>query len=100
MCKVVNLKHERYDVYIGRAGHGQDGRFGNPFRVGVHGAQGECVKLFENWFYSESPAAVQMRMRVLQEIKPGMVLGCFCKPRACHGDVIAAYVNGHVTAKQ
>ena len=31
---VVNLNHSKYDVYIGRAGHGLDGPFGNPCRVG------------------------------------------------------------------
>lgn len=29
--RAVNLRHEPYDVYIGRAGHGQGGYFGNPF---------------------------------------------------------------------
>ena len=29
--RVVNIKEEKYDVYIGRAGRGQDGYFGNPF---------------------------------------------------------------------
>ena len=28
---VVNLFKNKYDVYIGRAGKGQDGYFGNPF---------------------------------------------------------------------
>ncbi|GHV10010.1 hypothetical protein FACS1894162_2160 [Bacteroidia bacterium] len=34
MTKVVNIKNSRCDVYIGRAGRGQDGYFGNPFRLG------------------------------------------------------------------
>ena len=91
MCKAVNLRVEAFDVYIGRAGHGQSGEFGNPFKVGVHGARGECVVLFRQWFYSEQGRA--MRARVREVIKPGMRLGCFCKPMACHGDVIAEYVN-------
>ena len=31
--RVVNIRKEAYDVYIGRAGKGQDGYFGNPFRL-------------------------------------------------------------------
>jgi hypothetical protein len=35
---VVNLNKEPFDVYIGRAGRGQDGYFGNPFRMGAEPA--------------------------------------------------------------
>jgi len=31
---VVNIYQEQFDVYIGRAGRGEDGYFGNPFRMG------------------------------------------------------------------
>ena len=48
MVTVVNLRSSAFDVYIGRAGHGQDGRFGNPFVVGRDGVRGECVEKFRN----------------------------------------------------
>lgn len=31
--RVVNIRKESCDVYIGRAGQGKDGYFGNPFRL-------------------------------------------------------------------
>lgn len=31
-------------------------------------------------------------LAALPELK-GKVLGCFCKPKACHGDVLADLVN-------
>ena len=31
--EVVNIRHAACDVYIGRAGHGEDGYFGHPFRL-------------------------------------------------------------------
>ena len=34
MCRVVNLKHAAYDVYIGRAGKGIRSDWGNPFVIG------------------------------------------------------------------
>lgn len=34
---VVNIKTDSYDVYIGRAGHGHSGYFGNPFNIGFDG---------------------------------------------------------------
>jgi len=91
MCKVVNIRNADYTIYIGRAGHGQLGTFGNPFKVGVHGKQGECVELFRKWFHS--PAGQEMRSKVDAIITKNDTLGCFCKPNACHGDVIAEYVN-------
>lgn len=93
MAHAVNLRNEKYTVYVGRAGRGQHGMFGNPFVVGRDGERGECVRKFAAWFYSSDPDATYMRDMVRTHIKPTDVLGCFCKPASCHGDIIAAYVN-------
>jgi len=91
---VVNLRKETYDVYIGRPGKGQyDAPFGNPFLVGIDGERGECAKLFRDWFHSDDPKAKEMRNRARETIKSNDKLGCFCKPKDCHGDVIAEYIN-------
>lgn len=97
MCTVVNLRTSAFTVYIGRPGKGQSGMFGNPFIVGVHGARGECAAKFRDWFASDAGSA--MRALVDAHIKPDDVLGCFCKPAACHGDIIAEYVNNGYTLK-
>lgn len=93
MVKVVNLRREAYDVYMGRPGKGQAGPFGNKFIVGQHGERGECVELFAQWFRSNDPDAVEYRQKVDEIIKPDHRLGCFCKPQACHADIVADYVN-------
>ena len=93
MVTDVNLRSSAFDVYIGRAGHGQTGEFGNPFIVGRDGARGECVEKFRTWFHSNDVAACKMRQLALDRIPANARLGCFCKPNACHGDVIAAFVN-------
>lgn len=85
MCKVVNLNKDSYTIYIGRPSI-----YGNPFIVGKHGKRGECIQLFENWFYSD--AGKECREAVKNNITKDSVLGCFCKPKNCHGDVIAKYV--------
>ena len=99
MCIAVNIRFEEYDIYIGRAGKDiVDAPFGNPHLVGrlcplcnvIH-KRGEAVPLFFDWFYSEKGKF--MRDLVKQKIKKGMKLGCFCKPKNCHGDIIAEYVN-------
>jgi hypothetical protein len=86
---VVNLHKEDFDVYIGRKGKGQDGYFGNPFH---NGTRSENIAAFRKYFYDrlKTDPIFNRRVRSLK----GKILGCFCKPRACHGDVIAEYLNG------
>lgn len=97
---VVNIKRgEPYDVYIGRAGHGHDGYFGNPIRLGqqcpecrlVHISVGDTIPCFERYFIRRIAIEAEFRERAL-ELR-GKRLGCFCKPNPCHGDVIASWVN-------
>ncbi len=95
---VVNLYKSKFDVYIGRPGKGQDGFFGNPVRIsqtcpicgGCHTTAGTTLPCYERY--------LQRRMRDpefvvrLKQIQ-GTVLGCFCKPGPCHGDVLARYAD-------
>lgn len=85
---VVNLHLEAYDVYIGRPGKGLTGFFGNPY---FEGTRERNIERFKERFYTRINTEPVFKKRVL-ELK-GKRLGCFCKPRACHGDVIAEYLN-------
>ena len=49
--RVVNIRKEAYDVYIGRAGKGQDGYFGNPFRLKQDMDRGGTLAGFREYFY-------------------------------------------------
>ena len=89
---VVNLRREAFDVYIGRAGKGQDGYFGNPFTVREHGA--DALALFKTYFEERLATDEEFHRRVLE--LHGKRLGCFCKPGPCHGDVIAEWVDAEV----
>lgn len=90
LTTVVNLRQAAFDVYIGRAGRGFDGYFGNPYRRDAHGD--DAIRLFETaYFLPRLATDPEFRRRVL-ELR-GKRLGCFCKPRPCHCDVIAAWVN-------
>lgn len=90
---VVNLRAKPYDVYIGRAGKGFDGYFGNPYRVEIHGDK--AISLFKKYFISRLNSDLDFRRRVL-ELR-GKRLGCFCKPRPCHGDIIAEWINSQTS---
>lgn len=95
MPVVVNIKRgQAYTVYIGRAGHGLDGYFGNPVRRGhqcpvcgaVHHdrlATIDCFELYARRRLVED-ATYCRKVRALR----GERLGCFCAPQACHGDVL------------
>ena len=90
--KVVNIKSgEKYDVYIGRAGKGKSGYFGNPFKIGEDGNREEVIQKYKAWFWNRVNKDVEFRNRVM-ELK-GMTLGCFCHPKPCHGDVIIAWLE-------
>lgn len=89
---VVNLRAAKYDVYIGRPGKGQTSIWGNPARVGIDGTQGECVQLFENLMRKRIKENPDYWLGELKKLK-GKTLGCFCKPRACHGDIIVKLIQ-------
>lgn len=93
---VVNLRREPYDVYIGRAGKGQDGYFGNPYRIGPNHSREAVLGLYRDYLYhrAANDSAFNSRLLELQ----GKVLGCFCKPEPCHGDIIAEWVDSQTYA--
>lgn len=109
VIKVVNLYKNKYDVYIGRPGKGQRGTFGNPVAIGrlcpvcgsVHKDGGSTLPCYEKDLDRRLRDDVRFRssfMGLVEEAieaeKAGRILalGCFCKPRRCHGDVLAAKV--------
>lgn len=70
-------------VYIGRGSH-----YGNPFYINQHGTREQVIELYRNYFYG-SPELMNLARRYLK----GKTLVCHCKPLACHGDVIAEYLE-------
>ena len=80
--KVVHCKKEPYDVYIGRPS-----KWGNPFEIGRDGDREEVVRKFEEYLENNKDL-----MDSLHELK-GKTLGCWCKPKACHGDVLVKKVE-------
>lgn len=97
VTQVVNLKKEPYEVYIGRVGRGEDGYFGNPHPIGwcqiceeVHG-RNEAITPFKKDFLYRVEHDREFRKRVIA--LKGKVLGCFCKPLKCHGDVYVEWLD-------
>lgn len=80
--RVVHCKKEAYDVYIGRPSV-----WGNPFHVGEDGTRVEVIEKYREWV-QEQPYL----MDKLHTLK-GKTLGCWCKPKACHGDVLVELIE-------
>jgi len=92
ITKVVNIdKDKKYDVYIGRGS-----TWGNPYAIGFNGddegSRDDREKVIRKFKYDFDRGFLRFKKEEVISLK-GKVLGCHCKPAACHGDVIAAYLN-------
>ena len=83
MNRVVHNKKEPYDVYIGRGS-----KWGNRFIIGKDGTREEVIEKYREWLMTQ-----QDLLDSLHELK-GQRLGCWCKPKNCHGDILAEMADG------
>ena len=83
-----------FDVYIGRAdryGRWAESEWHNPYPLRKGATEAERAAVIERYrayLLTERPDLVAR----LPELR-GKVLGCWCKPAACHGDVLAELVD-------
>jgi hypothetical protein len=92
--RVVNVKLYVYDVLIDRST-----KWGNPYThlKGSTRARYVCstrkqaVEMYLDWLRTQ-PALSAL---IEPELK-GKTLGCWCKPLACHGDILAAIADGRL----
>ena len=82
MTTVVHCKRNKYDVYIGRGS-----KWGNPFKIGTKSNRQEVIDKYEEWIMKQPEL-----LACVSELKD-KVLGCWCKPQACHGDILAKMAN-------
>ncbi len=86
---VVHCKKEKYDVYIGRPS-----KWGNPFSY-KEGTQAQwraedradSIAKYRDWVVKQPKL-----MASLHELE-GKVLGCWCAPLPCHGDVLVELIE-------
>jgi len=63
-------------------------KWGNPFKVGRDGTRDEVIAKYEAWIQTQPEL-----MAALPGLR-GKVLGCWCAPLACHGDVLMRLAEG------
>lgn len=108
MCRIVNITSGNpegwsHDIYIGYPLDGKPTKWGNQFDVAGDlyleeraRWDAECrlrpeldvncaVFMYRLWLLN-SPAGLRLQEDI-DELR-GKVLGCFCKPNPCHGDVL------------
>ena len=86
MQHVVHCKKQKYDIYIGRPS-----KWGNPFEVGKDGTREEVCKKYREWI---TKGAGRHLLNDLHELN-GKVLGCWCYPKQCHGDILHELATTH-----
>ena len=86
---VAWAKAEGHFVYIGRQVHGgwKQSDWANPFKLGKHGSRNEIIAAYRD--HLDHSPALKLRLPELR----GKVLGCWCHPEPCHGDVLCEAVN-------
>lgn len=82
MTRVVHLKKEPFDVRIDRTT-----KWGNPFVIGKDGNRDEVIKKYRIWLSQQ--AGLLSEVDSLKD----KTLGCWCKPKPCHGDILAELAN-------
>lgn len=106
---IVNLTNEKFDEYIGRGVEyhthmlardikpGQEGWLGNPHPIGwcdicgLYHTRDECIEQFKQDFYKRIKGNPEFGKSVF--MLKGKRLGCYCKPKNCHGDVIKKWID-------
>jgi len=88
---VVNMKDDEYDVYIGRGS-----KWGNPYtHIKNKSTKAEFIVETRQEAilkYREYIKNNQELINSLDELK-GKKLGCFCKPKSCHGDILVELIE-------
>ena len=80
---VVNRHYKSFTKYIGRGT-----KFGNKYVIGPDGTREDVIAKHKKDFYTnpELQEAVWIELR-------GEIIGCSCKPLACHGDTYVEYIE-------
>lgn len=76
---VVHCNKENYDIYIGRPS-----KWGNPFKDGT---RKQVIEQYRKYILSNKEL-----LDSLDELE-GKVLGCWCKPKSCHGDILVELIE-------
>lgn len=84
-ARVVHVLKDGFHIYIGRGNRSRGlkrSKWANPFVIGRDGSREEVIRKYEKWLLKRPDLVA-----ALPELR-GKVLGCWCRPQACHGEVL------------
>jgi len=91
MTKVVHCKKSPYDVYIGRPS-----KWGNPYshKEGTAAeflkpTRAQAIEAYRDYILTGKGNHL---LNDLGELE-GKTISCWCKPQACHGDILVEIIN-------
>lgn len=72
------------------------GKWGNPWKIGPGWTREQVIHAYRRWVTGNDQGD-SLEPMIRRELR-GKVLGCWCAPRPCHGDVLAEIADGVVEA--
>jgi len=98
-----NVKYGDNGIYIGRPMRGREGSpLGNPFHLRRESDRDMAIQHYQVWLgiklaHPESPQSLEIqRLADLAQSQGHLELVCWCKPAACHGDVIRQVILNRI----
>ncbi len=103
MIRVVHVSDRKlaHREYVGR---GKGSVLGNPFKMRNEGEREQVVQKYRSWLWRQiqlqNKEVIRELARLANLAKRGdLELACWCKPKACHGDVLKACIEWMLTEK-
>lgn len=79
-CGIVFINKERFPK--------KSSQWANPFTVKKYGME-RCLEMYEDWVREKIKEEGIDELKKLEH----KVLGCWCKPNKCHGDILIKILN-------
>ena len=108
--EVVNVRNFPLEaptpyMYVGRYMPGifRGHPLANPFKLPSKATAADridCLRQYKLWL-NQLPNRDDLLHRLAAQVcKTGLPLGCWCKPKACHADILATLVSEILSEKQ
>lgn len=85
--EVSNLRATSFDTAAGDVIIDRTTSWGNPYKIGTDGTRSEVIEKYKKYIVRHPQL-----LEDLAKLRPRRLL-CWCKPRACHGDVLATLLD-------
>ena len=89
--RVVHVRKEPYDLYIGRPYRNLTGSLSNPFKIDADNDRHRVIARFTDYLLKNPTMLaelVQLKDKVSSIDGGPIKLACWCAPDLCHGDVL------------